>query len=494
MLHSFAFELNAKGRIRKSGPFISLQRLMRNQLPIFRQKHLVWRANLLLLCVVFSPTFLARGQNQTKAANQRSAVSRSDPRLTKLPPSLRSEGQALLNQTDDEKLAEQASRLAAKNPAAVIPFMLAILETDRAPMMRRAMVNVLGRYSRPKVCRALSRTAASDADVGVALLALDKYRLQETKEMRKVLWQRMEMARLSGDEASFRRLAQEHERWISLTRGTMLPAFLREVPPIFSLKSDRESVRVLAFGDFGSGLPEQKQVATAMLRYHRQTPFDFAITLGDNFYDTGIKSLNDPRWQTRWAALYDPLGIKFYATFGNHDWGSGDSPAAEILYTERSQNWRLPAPYYTFTAGPVQFFALDTNEISEAQKLWLKDELSKSHARWKIVYGHHPIYSAGTHGDNNGLIAALLPILKASVDIYLAGHDHDLEHLKPEGGVHFFISGGGGAKIRQPKPDARSLFAKGVHGFLVLEATATELKISFIDTNGVLLYAYALKK
>jgi hypothetical protein len=88
----------------------------------------------------------------------------------------------------------------------------------------------------------------------------------------------------------------------------------------------------------------------------------------------------------------------------------------------------------------------------------------------------------------------LLPILKERADIYLAGHDHDLEHLRPEGGVHFFISGGGGAKLREPKPDPRSLFAKPTHGFAVIEVNSTQLKISFIGTDGVVLYAYTLKK
>ena len=67
-------------------------------------------------------------------------------------------------------------------------------------------------------------------------------------------------------------------------------------------------------------------------------------------------------------------------------------------------SWRMPAPYYTFTAGPVQFFAMDTNEVSEAQLLWLKDGLANSRARWKLVYGHHPIYSVGAHQDNARLI------------------------------------------------------------------------------------------
>src|SRR4029079_11116706 len=166
----------------------------------------------------------------------------------------------------------------------------------------------------------------------------------------------------------------------------MLPAFMRVTPPIFSLKGESQSIRVLAFGDFGNGSVEQKQVAAAMRKFHVQTPFDFGVTLGDNFYGSGLESVTDSRLKTWWDELYDPMGIKFYATLGNHDWGFADSPAAEILYSKQSPSWRMPAPYYTFTAGAVQFFALDTNEVSEAQLLWLRDELAKSRAHWKLVY------------------------------------------------------------------------------------------------------------
>ena len=65
----------------------------------------------------------------------------------------------------------------------------------------------------------------------------------------------------------------------------------------------------------------------------------------------------------------------------------------------------MPAAYYTFQAGAVQFFALDTDLISEAQLRWLTESLDKSVATWKVVYGHHPIYSAGQHEDNEDKIA-----------------------------------------------------------------------------------------
>jgi hypothetical protein len=235
-------------------------------------------------------------------------------------------------------------------------------------------------------------------------------------------------------------------------------------------------------------------VAAAMLQAHRQSPFDFGLTLGDNFYPDGMESPTDDRWKTLWSELYEPLGLKFYATLGNHDWHHSDSPAAEILYSQQSQSWRMPAPYYTFTAGPVQFFALDTNEISEAQLLWLRAALGESRARWKVVYGHHPIYSAGQHEDNPKQIERLLPELKGRADVFLAGHDHDLQHLKPEGGIHFFVNGGGGARIRRIEPNTRSLFAHSANGFAMIEADARTLAVKFIGTDLKTLYEYTLTK
>jgi hypothetical protein len=274
----------------------------------------------------------------------------------------------------------------------------------------------------------------------------------------------------------------------------MLPAFMRVPPARFSIKPDNQPVRFIAFGDYGTGSPAQKQTAAAMAEWNRKTPFDFGITLGDNFYTFGMMSPTDPRWKTQWDELYDPLKIKIYASLGNHDWASSDSPAAEILYSANSPSWRMPSPYYTFVAGSVQFFALDTNEVSEAQLMWLDGELKKSTAKWKFVYGHHPIYSDGEHGDSQILIQKLLPFLRNRVDVYIVGHDHILNHIKPEAGVHFFVSGGGGAGVYKVKPGERTLFAQSVNSFSIIEADASSLTVRFIGADSKQLYEYTIKK
>lgn len=424
-----------------------------------------------------------------------------------LPPALQARGQQMLAEPDAAKRATLARQLIRDEPVAVLDFMLAVLQSDTAPRVLQVVVEELSNRSQlarePRLWQGLERIVQAHPNDQIALLALDKIRKRRMNDLRALLTQRTAAARQRNDEVALRKLAAEDERWISLVNGTMLPSFMRTPPPVFALRRNAASVRVLAFGDFGAGdggentLPgaPQQQVAAAMRKLQQQQPCDFGLTFGDNFYPVGMRSPTEARWRKFWDELYDPLGVEIYATLGNHDWGSADSPAAELLYARQSQSWRMPAPYYTFTAGPVQFFALDTNEVSEAQLHWLNDALANSHARWKLVYGHHPIYSAGQHGNGNALIVRLLPVLNGRADAFFAGHEHDQQHLKPEGGVHFFISGGGGAGIRPitPNPE-RSLFAQSAYGFITLEANADRLTVKYLGTSLETLYEYTLNK
>ena len=436
-------------------------------------------------------------RQNTSASDKAAASSQSpSPRelANRLKPELRERALAVLDGSDEAARIRIASELARSSPSESADFLVAVLLSDRSARFRRALIEEIGGRPLPPVRAALERIAASDPDAGLAIVALEKLRSQSAREMRKLLAKRIEMARGAGDKEGLEKLSREDERWVSLTRGSMLPSFLRAPSAEFSLKASDQPVRVLAFGDFGTGSEPQKKVAAAMREYHKQSPFDFGITLGDNFYPSGMNSPSDERWQTLYSDLYDPLGIKIYASLGNHDWYGPDSPSAEILYSDRSPSWRLPSPYYTFTAGPVQFFALDTNDMSEAQFMWLDSEIAKSRARWKVVYGHHPIYSAGRHADNPALITRLLPLLKERVDVYIAGHDHDMQHLKPDGGVHFFIAGGGGAMTRLLRPGPRSVFARAAYGFAVLEADRGRLKVTLVGVDSRPMHEHTLEK
>ena len=151
----------------------------------------------------------------------------------------------------------------------------------------------------------------------------------------------------------------------------------------------------------------------------------------------------------------------------------------------------MPARYYTYKAGPVQFIAIDTEGWSDAQLEWIKQTLAASASdpdvKWRIVYGHHPIYTSGVHLNERRigeLRLKLLPVLKAAhVDLYICGHDHDLEHLRSDG-MEFLICGGGGAKLRGFwHKDPLSVFTDSTHAFLDLTLTITKSRRSSFDVN-----------
>lgn len=286
--------------------------------------------------------------------------------------------------------------------------------------------------------------------------------------------------------------------------AALIPEGSLDEPPSAPLSfPGNPGVRIAAFGDFGEqpnrNTGPQNEVARALAAYHADQPFDFGLTLGDNFYPAGLNSPTHPRWTSQWERLYSPLGIRIYAVLGNHDYKNAASPRAEMDRSRHSATWCLPRPYFTFTAGSIQLFAVDTTPVEEpdrdpggamaAQRRWLDRALAASRARWKVVYGHHPVYSNGEHGGRSGELprikSYLLPLLlKHKVDVYLSGHDHDLEALEPEGGVHFFVAGGAGRHLRDFERKGCQRWGTASHyGFTVLETDATghSLQVSFVE-------------
>lgn len=259
------------------------------------------------------------------------------------------------------------------------------------------------------------------------------------------------------------------------------------------------SIHIVAFGDFGTGNVHEKNVAKAVAERNSQERFDIGITMGDNFYFCGIRNVDDPKWKTHWEDLYGPLGIPFYAALGNHDYGHPPiicpaqhaSPEAEIAYTSHSKSWRMPARYYTYKAGPVQFIAIDTEGWSDEQLEWIKktlaDSASDPDVKWRVVYGHHPIYTSGVHLNERRigeLRRVLLPVLEAAhVDFYICGHDHDEEHLRSNG-INFLICGGGGAKLRGfHHKDPLSVFTASTNAFLDITMDPRNVTAQFLDIH-----------
>ena len=134
-------------------------------------------------------------------------------------------------------------------------------------------------------------------------------------------------------------------------------------------------------GDAGAANDTQYAVAAAMETVCAARGCDFAVYLGDNFYEDGVESADDDLFQTAFELPYAGLDFPFYVVLGNHDYGGNGlgyevwKPDFEVAYAETSDKFVLPDNYYSFTEGPADFFGLDTNAIvwgaGDDQATWL---------------------------------------------------------------------------------------------------------------------------
>ena len=238
------------------------------------------------------------------------------------------------------------------------------------------------------------------------------------------------------------------------------------------------STRFAVIGDSGSGTSVQYDVARQLIEAHQLFPYSFVLMMGDNIY--GDDSARG--YQKKFEQPYKPLldgGIPFYATLGNHD-----NPDQRFYKWFNMDGKR----YYTFSKGPIEFFVMDSTYMDRAQLDWLERALSGSHARWKIAYAHHPMYSSGgRHGSEVDLRALVEPLfVKYGVDIVFAGHEHLYERVRPQRNIYYFTSGAAG-KLRKGNLRRGDLTAAGYDqdlSFMLVEIDDSTCSFQVISRTG----------
>ncbi|TPG40604.1 acid phosphatase [Sphingomonas koreensis] len=285
-----------------------------------------------------------------------------------------------------------------------------------------------------------------------------------------------------------------------------------------------DTLNFLAVGDWGrEGRNHQRDVAVQMGRAADRLGAQFVVSVGDNFYDDGVASIDDPAWRNSFEQVYDApsLQVPWQVALGNHDYRG--SVQAQIDYSAVSKRWRLPARWYDFTqtapdGATVHFFVIDTSPMIRhyyddgatvvkvgdqranvpVQLAWLDRALARSSADWKIVIGHHPVYTGKAseqqvavgnvsdehrQGGNPELIAALDPILQRhDVALYLNGHDHDLQHVH-HGDTHYICTGAG--SLTEDRCFAEeSDFCSFESGFVACRVDRQNLSVAYIDYRG----------
>jgi Calcineurin-like phosphoesterase len=270
--------------------------------------------------------------------------------------------------------------------------------------------------------------------------------------------------------------------------GKLLTDNLGQTAPVGAVPKPKSKLlqRFAVVADTGTGGIKQYEVGRALARYHQQNPFDRVLLAGDNIYTNGeftkIKSVFTLPYQELLAR-----GVKFYACLGNHDVRPADKGASQVAYPDFNMQGKR---YYTHGNDDVRFFTLETNSIVNvndpdrvAQLEWLDRELGASKAKWKIVSGHHNIYSAGVYGINEVMERDVTPILKKhQVKLWINGHDHNYQRSQPIEGTTYLVCGGGGAGLYPVKPRSWTAFAQSVHSFGIVEVYADQIVMTGIDS------------
>lgn len=231
-------------------------------------------------------------------------------------------------------------------------------------------------------------------------------------------------------------------------------------------------------------------VGHAMASLCQQRACDLAIQLGDNIYPDGAdandgkddqKRMNDLILKPLTPLFIEEPELMVYSALGNHDWKtSRKGVALQRQWMAKQKNFHMGEKgYYSYKKGTpgndIEFFVIDSNmllsgqtfyevplnadgsegNITEAmasghaelekhdphegpvnnedkvQLTWLQQGLANSTAKWKIVYGHHILWSIGgtKYSEGHVLRKLIMPTLCQYADAYIAGHEHDLELL-----------------------------------------------------------------
>jgi tartrate-resistant acid phosphatase type 5 len=281
-------------------------------------------------------------------------------------------------------------------------------------------------------------------------------------------------------------------------------------------KKNNGETHFFVLGDWGKrGKQDQQKVANQMMLLEQTVKPAAIITTGDNFYPSGVTSITDSNWFASYTNVYKRLvhDYNWLAVLGNHDYMDAADPEAQIAYHQVNARWNMDHQYYTrvFKISKnrtVRFVFVDTTPFelksyrgempsvtkqdTLLQLKWMDSVLASSRETWKIVVGHHPVYSTGGHNYTDELFANFLPLLeKHHVQVYIAGHDHDLQHQRPAGStIDYFVSGGG-SESRSGRSDDNTKFYRSSSGFADFYFSNDSLHMKFIDAAGEVLYRYS---
>ena len=273
----------------------------------------------------------------------------------------------------------------------------------------------------------------------------------------------------------------------------------------------------LAYGDNRSDHGSHAAVIDSMLQH----PADFVVNTGDMVSSGEVEA----DWQ-HFFEIEAPLlrHTALFPVIGNHEEDEGAAPPPYerlLLPPSLLPDGSGTLTYYSFWVANSHFIVLDHHVavdpeyicilkvldwdtcFNAAQMDWLETDLAAAAAKPSIdhvfVFVHPGPYSSKPGRSGSAQMRALLPLFAESkVKLVVSGHDHYYEHGVSGNGVHYIISGGGGAGLYETDPGNNILnphevlVSSSVYNFIKVSVAGPNVKVDAYEGDGSILETFEI--
>ena len=280
-------------------------------------------------------------------------------------------------------------------------------------------------------------------------------------------------------------------------------------------KAMERSVGVILANDLGrNGYYDQKSISETMAALCETVDVECVVAPGDIHHFEGVRSVDDPLWMTNYELIYShpELMIPWHCTLGNHEY-RGTTQAC-IDYTRKSARWNMPERYHTFAltaddGTTLRFVLIDTTPLidkyrtetdkypdaalqdRDRQLAWMDSVLTAANEDWVLVAGHHPVYADTGKDDSEraDMQKYVRPVLQRHSDkvaMYLCGHIHNFQHIRPGNGdpIDYVVNSSASLSRKKVAPTPEAVFVSGESGFSFIAADRHSLTLYMLDKEG----------
>lgn len=278
-------------------------------------------------------------------------------------------------------------------------------------------------------------------------------------------------------------------------------------------------LNILMLADAGrNGSYDQRLIGEWMGVYADALGPEFVISCGDLFHYQGIQSTQDPLLWSNFESIYThgELQCPWYGVLGNHEYRGNTQ--AMMDYSEISRRWNMPDRYYTLSvpldddepdSDRVRFVFIDTAPLidkyrndpeqypdvqrvdPDAEVRWIDSVLRVSNEKWKIVVGHHPMYTYDKKEDieQENMRARLEDVFRRNgVDAYFCGHIHTFQHIRTGQDSIDYVVNTSASKQRAPQRGPLTQYASENSGFGLLSFDEGMMHYTLVNSRGELEY------